>query len=508
LEEIYSRWFNFETMAFLVIDCGTSACKVAVVSGNGGILAWSRRPVRVQQPGPLRAEVDPDALWTTMLAAARTALRQVPAGRRQIEAVGVSALLGYVFLDRFNRPLGPAIIWMDNRAGAEADEIRRRIPEKTVYRQTGRRVSPELLAPKLMWLAREQPGMYRRLRAVIGLKDEMVRRLTGAVGTDRSHLDYSLLFDIRKGRIDADIAAALGIDPGVFPEPQRAAEVAGRLAPEAARRIGLPVGLPVICGSSDGTTAMYGGGVLTEGTGVLVTGTTDVLMTACSGWTKDRSCTLTVNSGMVPGIYLAGGAMGLSGGAVQHLERLMRVRMRPLAEKIKRLPPGADGLLMLPGLTGERSPYWMEYATGGMAGLTLRHGHEHVFRAAMEGAALRTACLLNRMQACSIAPTRLHVVGGWADNDVWNRIRADAAGLEVLRPKEIEATALGTAMFCRAAIDPGTLLVDISRQWLRFDRRYRPDPARTEAYRALADLFDDYLHSTTDVFKRLQQMKR
>jgi sugar (pentulose or hexulose) kinase len=495
-------------MSFLAVDCGTSACKAAVVAEDGRILAWARRPVRVQQPDPSRAEVDPDKIWAAVLAAARAALRQLPASRRRIEAVGVCALLGYVFLDRFNRPLGPSIIWMDNRAGAEADEIRRRIPEKTVYRRTGRRVSPELLAPKLMWLAREQPGIYRRIRAVIGLKDEMVRRLTGTVRTDLAHLDYSLLFDIRKGRIDADIASALGIDPGVFPEPHRAAEVAGRLAPEAARRIGLPAGLPVICGSSDGTTAMYGGGILTEGAGVLVTGTTDVLMTACSGWVKDRSRTLTVNTGMVPGIYLAGGAMGLSGGTVRHLERLMRVRMRPLAEKIKRLPPGADGLLMLPGLSGERAPYWMEYATGGMAGLTLRHGHEHVFRAAMEGAALRTACLLNRMQACSNTPARLHVVGGWADSDAWNRIRADAAGLEVLRPKETEASALGTAMFCRAAIDPGASLRDITRQWLRFDRRYRPDPRCTEAYRAMAGLFDDYLHSTTDVFKRLQQMKR
>jgi xylulokinase len=110
-------------MSFLVIDCGTSACKAAVVSDNGDILAWSRRALRVNQPGPLRAEVDTDRLWAAVLAAARTALRQVPAGRRRIEAIGVSALLGYVFLDRFKRPLGPSIIWMDNRAGAQADEI-------------------------------------------------------------------------------------------------------------------------------------------------------------------------------------------------------------------------------------------------------------------------------------------------------------------------------------------------------------------------------------------------
>ncbi len=462
--------------------------------------------MRVQQPGPLRAEVDPDRLWAAVLAAARAALRQVPAGRRRIEAIGVSALLGYVFLDRFNRPLGPSIIWMDNRAGAQADEIRRRIPERTLYRRTGRRVSPELLAPKLMWLKQETPGMHRRIRAVIGLKDEMVRRLTGRVRTDLAHLDYSLLFDIRRGEIDVGIAEALGIDPGVFPKPFRAAEVAGELAPDAGCSIGLPAGLPVICGSSDGTTAMYGGGVLTEGAAVLVTGTTDVLMAACAGRVQDRSRTLTVNSGMTPGIYLAGGAMGLSGGAVQHWERLMRCRMRPLAEKIERLPPGADGLLMLPGLTGERSPYWVEQASGGLAGLTLRHRPKHLFRAAMEGAALRTAALLNRMRQCGVSPAQVHVVGGWADCDVWNRLRADAAGVEVVRPKATEATALGTAMFCRAAIDPGASLRDITRQWLRFDRRYPPDPRRTEAYRAMAGLFEEFLDATADVAGRWQKM--
>jgi xylulokinase len=495
-------------MTFLVIDCGTSACKAAVVSDSGGILTLRRRPVRVQQPRPMHAEVDPEGLWAAAAAAARAALGGVPAGQRRVEAIGVSALLGYVFLDRLNRPLGPSIIWMDNRAREEAGDIRRRIPEDTIYRRTGRRVSPELLAPKLMWLAREQPGTFRRIRTVIGLKDDMVRRLTGAVGTDFAHLDYSLLFDVRKGRIDADIAAALGVDPGLFPQPQRATEMAGRLAPEAARRIGLPAGLPVVCGSSDGTTAMYGGGVLMEGAGVLVTGTTDVLMAASPGWVRDRSRTLAVNTGMAPGVWLAGGAMGLSGGAVGHLERLMRVRMRPLAEKIGSLPPGSDGLLMLPGMTGERSPFWMEHAAGGIAGLTGRHGPEHLFRAAMEGAALRTAWLLKRMRDCGVSPARLHVAGGWADSDTWNRIRADAAGLEVLRPVETEATALGTAMFCRAALDPGASLQDITRQWLRFDRRCRPEERRTNAYRLLGDLFNDYLHSTADLFIRLQQMRR
>jgi sugar (pentulose or hexulose) kinase len=343
-------------MSYLAIDCGTSACKAAVVTREGRIVALARRPVRLHRPGRLCAEMDPEEVWAAVAGAGRAALRQAPQYRRRIAAVGVSTLLGYVCLDRFERPLAPAMIWMDNRAVAEAEEIRRRIGDKTLHARSGRRVSPELLAPKLMWLKRRRPGIHRRTRTVIGLKDEMVRRLTGAVGTDCAHLDYSLLFDIRRGRIDAGLAAELGIDPALFPPPRRAAEAAGGLLPEAAARLGLPAGIPVVRGSSDGTTAMYGGGVLAPGTAVLVAGTTDVLMTAAAAPVRDRSRSLTVNTGMVPGMWLAGGAMGLSGGAVRHIEHLVRRRMRPLAEKIGRLPPGAEGLLMLPGLSGSARP--------------------------------------------------------------------------------------------------------------------------------------------------------
>ena len=252
-------------MSFLVLDCGTSACKAAVVADDGKILSWARRPVRIEQPGPLCAEMDPDRLWAVVQAAARAALRAAPAAGRKVMAVGVSALLGYVFLDWRAQPLGPAVIWMDNRAGSEAEEIKRRIPEEVSYARTGRRVSPELLAPKLMWFSRRRPGMARRIRSVIGLKDEMVRRLTGVIQTDVAHMDYSLLFNIREGSLDRDISAELGIDPGWFPEPRMASDVIGSLTPEAGRRLGLSAGLPVVSGSSDGTTAMYGGGVIEIG---------------------------------------------------------------------------------------------------------------------------------------------------------------------------------------------------------------------------------------------------
>ncbi len=414
------------------------------------------------RPAPRHAEIDPDDLWRKVVSAARAALRAAPAAGRRIAAVGVSALLGYVLLDRSGLPLGPAMIWMDNRAGAEVEEIRRRIPESDLYARTGRRASADLLAPRLLWLKRRHPALARRVRTVVGLKDEIVRRLTGAIQTDVAHLDYSLLFNVHGQRPDADILAELGLEPDWLPPPRLATEVAGALTPAAASALGLPAGLPVICGSSDGTTAMYGGGVLQQGAAVLVSGTTDVLMTAAERPVADGSRTLTLNSGMLPGLFLAGGATGLAGGALEYLERLFSVSVRALERRIGLLPPGADGLLVLPGLTGERSPYWREYVTGGMVGLTLDHGPEHILRAAMEAAAFRAGRLLECLRRCGLTPLRLHVTGGYAGIGVWNRIRADVTGVEVARPRVAEATALGTAMFCRAALDGGASLREIS----------------------------------------------
>jgi xylulokinase len=490
-------------MSFLVVDCGTSACKAAVVSADGRILSWSRRPTRVLRPAPRHAEIDPDELWKKLVSAARAALRAAPAADRRIEAIGVSALLGYVFLGKSGRPLGPAVIWMDNRAGAEAEEIRRRIPEAELYARTGRRASAELLAPRLLWLKRRRPALARRVRTVIGLKDELVRRLTGVVQTDVAHLDYSLLYNVRACRLDEDILAELGLSPHLLPPPRLATEVAGALTPAGASALGLPAGLPVICGSSDGTTAMYGGGVLHPGAAVLACGTTDVLMTAARGPVADDSRTLTLNSGMLPGLLLAGGAMGLAGGGLAHLERLLSVSVRGLSRQIARLPPGAGGLLALPGLTGERSPYWREQLTGAVVGLTLDHGPAQVLRAAMEAAAFRAARLLACLRRCGLSPARIHVTGGYAALGIWNRIRADATGLEVARPRVAEATALGTAMFCRAALEGGGALADISRRWVRLGRRHRPEPARNEAYRRQAVLFEEFIEANADFFRRL-----
>jgi xylulokinase len=488
---------------FVVIDCGTSSCRAALVSWDGAIIRIARRPIQVDCPQPYVAEVDTETLWKQVCQALKELLE---GGRKEnIAAVGVSAMLGYVLLDRHGRPLMPAAIWMDNRARAQTARILEQIPEHILYAKTGRKPSPELLAPRLLWLAEHRPDVYQRTDRVIGLKDDIVRRLTGTIGTDPAHLDYTLLHNIAGRQLDDDILAALGIRAAIFPQARRADQLAGKLSAAAARMTGLAAGTPVAVGTSDGSTAMYGGGVLAKQTAVLVAGTTDVLMAATDRLVNDPQQILSVNTAMVPGHYLAGGAMGMAGGTIACFEKRLHTSVKRETARIAKLPPGCDGLMVFPGISGERAPYWLESTGGAVIGIGPNHRAEHMLRAVMEGCAYRAGALLDMMNGAGLKPDRVRVVGGAAANDTWNQIRADVWGMTVEKTDTAEATLRGAAMFCRSALEPHRGLADISGEWIAVPRRYEPDPASHAGYRKLAALFNEFIENNAKWHRALKE---
>ena len=484
-------------MNFLVIDVGTSSCRAAVIAGKGEILSQSRGSVRIDRPRPSFAEIDTDRLWLAVQKLIRSEIDKHPG--ITFAALGVSAMLGYVFLDKAGRSLMPAVIYADNRATAETNEIRRLFPHGQFFAITGRKPSPLLLAPKLKWLDKHRPDTAKKIAHIIGLKDDIIRRLSGHVQTDVAHLDYSGVYNVREGKLESDILDALNIKPSLFPVPTPATAMAGTVSVEAAAELGLLQGTPVIAGSSDGTTAMYGAGVLDEGTAVLVSGTTDVVMISAASAPRHINQALCLNSGMVPGSYLIGGPLGLSGGTLQYFERLLQTSASGLEEKIDALPPGSNGLFVLPGLTGERSPYWMEDLTGTITGLTPDHKRQHFLRAVMEGCVLRMLGLLDILSQNRLQPKALNVVGGGANIDAWNRIRSDASGLEVRKLAVTEATSLGTALFCKAGLDKNRSLKEIAGEWINVDKRFKPHKKRTRTYEELARRFEAQIQFSRNV---------
>lgn len=416
-----------------------------------------------------------------------------------VQAVGVSALLGYLFLDNRQEPLGNAQIWMDGRASREVAELKERIGQEELYRRTGRRITPELLAPKLLWMNRHRPDTARRISQVIGLKDEILRRLTGRVITDVAHLDYTLLWNGRESRADKDLLREVGYIDGLLPRGCRAQERAGAVHASAARATGLSEGTPVIVGTSDGTAAMYGGGIVRKHRAVLVSGTTDVLMTLSAAYPEDASRVLSINSGMVPGTYALGGALGLSGGTLMRTAELVRGNIQDLLEKAALVPPGSEGLLAAPGLSGERAPYWEDACRGGLFGLRLDHGAEHILRAVMEGTAYRLKRLLEIIKDTGTFIDGINIVGGGARNDVWNQIRADVLGSSLERLRESEATTLGIALFCRAFAEDRENLEGLASEWNPKEKIFHPRREAESAYRRWSALFEDYLETTREL---------
>jgi xylulokinase len=469
-------------------------------------LSQSRRPINIDHPRPTFAEIDTDRLWRLVQKVILCEVDKHPG--ITFDAIGVSAMLGYVFLDKAGCPLMPAITYADSRAIAESQKIEQLFGPEKFFAITGRRSSPLLLAPKIQWLVKHRSDVYRNLGHIVGLKDDIIRRLSGKIRTDFAHLDYSGLFNVYRGKLELDMLDALNIKKSLFAVPAVATAIAGTLTAEAAGLLNLPPGIPVITGSSDGTTAMYGAGVLDKGNAVLVSGTTDVLMMGCASTSSIFNQALSINSGMLPGAYLVGGPLGLSCGCLQFFEQLLQTSAARLEPEIKLLPPGSDGLLILPGLNGERSPYWKPHLTGGVIGLMPHHRSEHLLRAVMEGCALRILKLLNLLSQNRSLPRALNVVGGGANIDVWNQIRSDVSGLNVRKLAVTEATTLGTALFCRAAVDKTQSLQEFSNEWIKVSKRFRPVPEHTRAYSKLARLFENYMEANTDVAWELNEFRR
>jgi xylulokinase len=182
----------------------------------------------------------------------------------------------------------------------------------------------------------------------------------------------------------------------------------------------------------------------------------------------------------------------------------LRTRIENLQDKIRGLAPEAEGLLLFPGLTGERSPYWKDYFSGSLVGVTAGTKPEHILRALMEGTSLRLRKLLSVMKGSGLAPARITIVGGCSQIDVWNQIKADVTGIDIVKSSISEATSLGTAMFCRVALGEARSLREAARAWAAEDERYRPNSSYAKVYAGKAALFDEYIAAADGVFRKLQ----
>lgn len=452
------------------LDVGTTGVKASAFAPGSSWRCTIVHEYPLLQPAPRRHVQDPDAI----LGAARKALGECVAAASGAEVIGVSVsagMHGLLALDADGRPLTPLVTWADARARGEARALRDEGRASELHARTGVPVHSMAPLAKLRWFAHNEPAVWQAARWWIGLKELLLRWLTGEVVTELSSASGTGLLDMASRSWSSEAVALAGVDPDRLP-PIVATTATFPMAAGAAGEIGLPAGTPVVAGAADGPLGNLGTGAMLPGVAGLSLGTSGAVRTVVDRPQVDADGGLFCYA-LTDDLWVVGGAIS-NGGSV------VRWAAESLAPDIARaaagsdpdaavlaladaVPPGSDGLVMLPYLLPERAPLWDPDVPGAYLGLRGGHTRGHLVRAAVEGVCVQLRVVLDGL--ARVAPvTTVRATGGVFRNAIWRDVVAAVIGRPVHVGDSAGGTALGAAALGLLALDRATSLADATAQ--------------------------------------------
>ena len=434
----------------LGIDLSTTGAKALLIDHDGRAVSSATTPLSLSTPHALWSEQDPREWWTATANSIARALATANATGQDVEAIGLTGQMhGLVLLDADGEVLRPAILWNDQRCGAECDEIRARVGHKELVQITGNDALTGFTAPKIVWVERHEPEIHRRIRHILLPKDYIRFKLTGTLAMDKADGSGTMLFDLRNRTWSPKILDALNISPDWLPPTFEGHETTGEVTREAAASTGLSPGIPVVAGGGDQSAQAIGAGVVRPGTMALTLGTSGVVFAATESPLIEPEGRLHAFCHAVAGRWHLMGVMLSAAGSLQwYRDKLACDRsFADLVEEAAAAPAGSEGLIFLPYLSGERTPYPDPLARGAWIGLTTRHGQPHLTRSILEGVAFGIKdmfCLMRDAGLGSIDEVR--VSGGGAKSLLWRQILADTLDAELVGVSTTEGAAFGAAL--------------------------------------------------------------
>ena len=480
---------------FLGIDLGTSFLKLQVIDAAGAAVAAAGAPVPLRVPRPGWAEQDPAAWWAALGAACRDLFAPGRVDPRSIAAIGLSGQMhGAVFLDDQGAGLRPCLIWMDARTTAQVAQIAERVPRATLIGITGNAPNTSFTATKVLWIQQHEPEVYARTRHILLPKDYLRLRLTGTYATDVSDASATLLFDLARRDWSPTLLDAFGIHPALLPPVHESVAPTGTITPEAAAATGLIAGTPVVAGGGDAECSAFGlglaGDAASAGAALTSIGTSGQVFAVTDRPVIDPQGRIHSLCHVVPDRWHVMGAILAGGVALRWLRDILTPPGGPppdydtLTEEAAQVAAGADGLIFLPYLQGERTPHMDPQARGVFFGLRLDHTRAHLVRAVLEGVAFALRDGLEVVRELDIAPTEVRVAGGGASSALWRQIQRDIFALPVRTIGADHGGAYGAALL--AAVGAGVFAgaAGASRA-IPLGARSDPDPAQVATYEAV-----------------------
>ncbi len=496
----------------LGVDLGAGSLKATVIDAEGHVLGQASAPIETRQPRPGRAEQDPAQWLEALRRAVPRAIERAAVAPGRLAALGLSAGAHIAVLtDRQGAVVRPAILWSDQRSTAEAAALEAEAGALILERAMNR-VNPTWTLAQLAWLRRHEPAALARCDRLYLAKDYLRHSLTGDWHSDFSDAVGALLADRETGGWSAEICALVDWPSERLPPLAAPSDIVGRVAAAAAARLGLPEGLPVVCGSNDTTVELFGAGALAPGQGAVKLASAGVLFLTTEGASVRPPVSCYPH--LVPGRYYA--ATGINSCATAH-RWLCETFFSTAADgepdyaamdaSAAAVPPGAEGLIFHPYLQGERAPHWDPRLRADFIGITLSHGRGHFLRALYEGIAFAFRDMLEAARAEGFVFEELRLIGGGGRSALWRQILADGLGMRLLRPETGDAS-FGAALV--AGLGAG--LYDgpeaAVAQAVRLAEPVLPDPERGALYDRLFALYRDAQVALAPLNHRLHDLNR
>lgn len=500
----------------LGVDLGTSGLKTVLFDEAGRAKASHTVEYEMRQPHNGWAEQDPEDWYRAVCEGARAVIAGAGVRAEDVVSVGLSGQMhGLVMLDDAGHVLRPAILWCDQRTGAQAERMKRLVGEKRLIEITANPAMTGFTAAKILWVQENEPALYARCRHILLPKDYIRYRLTGEWATEVSDASGMQLMDVARRCWSGEVLERLSIDRALLAPIYESPDVTGCVHARAAEETGLRKGTPVVGGAADNSAAAVGTGVVRKGTAFTTLGTSGVVYAIADDVSIDPQGRIHTLCASVPGKWTAMSCTLAAGLSLRWLrdtccegevQRAAEQGVDPyvlMGNLASCIPIGADRLIYLPYLMGERCPHPDPNCRGVFFGLSAIHSRAHLIRAVMEGVAYSQAECVEVFRELGVPVERMTACGGGARSPLWRQMLSDLYGCPVSTLAVDEGPALGAAILAGVGAGVYASVEEGADAVVERAGAQEPDAAAHTAYQPYFDLYKRLYRTMRADFKAL-----
>ena len=507
-------------MKYLIgIDVGTSGTKTVLFDENGTVISSATEEYPLYQPNNGWAEQEPSDWWNACIATLKKVLAESKVNPGDVSGIGFSGQMhGLVMLDEKGESIRKSIIWCDGRTADECAEITKRVGETRLVEITANQALTSFTAGNILWVRNHEPDNYKRCRHILLPKDYIRYKLTGKLGMEASDASGMNMLDIKTRVWSEEVLKALEIDPALMPEVRESPDVAGHITSEAAALTGLKEGTPVVFGSGDNAAAAIGTGVVEKGKAFITIGTSGVLYAHADSVAVDTGGRVNTFCAAVPNSWVVFGCTLAAGMSLQWLRNNFFLPEMKVAEGLgqdpyeimtaqaARVPIGANRLIFLPYLMGERSPILDPNARAVFFGLSAIHTKYDMLRSVMEGVIYAQRQCLDIHRDMGIEFNEIYATGGGGTSQLWRQMIADIFDLPVITIQNREGPALGAAILAGVGTGLYPSIPEACKRIIKPNAPQHPISENSKKYAPYYKLFCDIYPGMKEGFQTLSKL--